>query len=67
MKKIIFVFVSIFAFVGIIACVNACQTYLKASELEFDSSIKKTTHTELDNLPPHVPDTIVRREYMPRN
>lgn len=67
MKKLFFCFIAIFAVIGIIACVNACQTYLKASDLEFNSSIKKTPYTvEFDSLPPPVPDTIELREYLPR-
>lgn len=67
MNKLFFCFIAIFAVIGIIVCVHACQTYFKASELEFDSSInKRSSFTELDSLPPPVPDTIELREYLPR-
>lgn len=67
MKKLLFCFVAIFAVIGLIACVHACQTYLKASDLEFNSSVNKKPYTvELDSLSSRVPDTIVLREYLPR-
>lgn len=67
MNKLFFCFFAIFAAVGIIVCVYACQTYLKASDLEFNSSINKKPYTvEIDSLPPPVPDTIELREYLPR-
>lgn len=67
MKKLLFCFIAIFAVIGIIACVHACQTYLKASDLEFNTSINKKPYTvELDSLPPPVRDTIELREYLPR-
>lgn len=66
MNKLLFCFLAIFAVIGIIVSVHACQTYFKASELEFDSSIKRSSFTELDSLPPHVPDTIELREFLPR-
>lgn len=65
-NKLFFCIFAIFAVVGIIVCVHACQTYFKASELEFQNSIKRSSFTELDSLPPHVPDTIELREYLPR-
>ena len=67
MKKLLFCFIAIFAVIGVIVCVHACQTYLKASDLEFNSSINKKPYTvELDSLPPPVRDTIELREYLPR-
>ena len=66
MNKLFFCIFAIFAVVGIIVCVHSCQTFFKASELEFQNSIKRSSFTELDSLPPHVPDTIELREYLPR-
>lgn len=66
MNKLLFCFLVIFAFVGIIVSVHACQTYFKASELEFQNTIKRTSFSELDSLPPPVRDTIELREFLPR-
>ena len=66
MNKLLFCFIAIFAVIGIIACFHACQTYFKASELEFQNTVKRTSFSELDSLPPPVRDTIELREFLPR-
>lgn len=67
MNKLLFCFIVIFSVIGIIVCFQACHFFLKASELELDSSVKQKPYTvELDSLPPPVRDTIELREYLPR-
>lgn len=67
MNKLLFCVIVIFAVIGTITCVNACQAFLKASDLEFNTSFNKKPYTvDLDSLPPPVRDTIELREFLPR-